>query len=177
LVVRFPKTRIYRNVEPKWVSEYCNEFYPHAICMFRVPLGAIPPELARAYGYEKARGLFYPHRPKVDAIVVDKTAMILIEAKIIRYIDGLSKLPVYAALVKHTPELQKWLPRPIIKRLLVAVIPHWLLPIAKELNVEIVNWAPDWVKRIWAERDKYWTPEAEMERERRKEILRKIGFY
>jgi len=33
------------------------------------------------------------------------------------------------------------------------------------------------VMEVWAERDKYWTPEAVAERERRKQILKALGFY
>jgi len=176
-VLKFPKMKRYRVVEPRWVAEYCTEFYPKDIVLYRCPLGMPPKEVRFGVSLKKALQLYYPYRPKVDALIVTPTAIILVEAKVWKYIDGLSKLPVYAALVKQTPELEKYLPRPVIKRLLVPIIPQWLLPIAKELNVEIINWAPDWVKEVYLERERYYTPEGEAERARRKEILEKLGFF
>jgi len=176
-VVKRPFTKLRREVEPRWVAEYCSKFYPNDEVRYRCPLGAPPRHLVEEMGLEKALRAFRPYRPEVDALVITKNAIILIEAKVHRYVDGIGKLLVYEALVPDTPELAPYLDRPVKKRLLLPILPEWIVPLAKRLNVELVTWAPDWVLEYWAERDKYWTPEAVAERERRKQILKALGFY
>jgi len=177
VVVVRPPTKLRRSIEPKWVAEYCVKFYPRAEVRYNCPLGTAPEELVVEHGITKALRLYRAYRPKVDALVITETSIILIEAKVWRYVDGIAKLPLYAALVPDTPELAPYLPRVIVTRLLVPIIPSWLIRAAEKLNVEIVNWAPKWIMEIWAERDKYWTAEAVAERERRKQILKKLGFF
>ena len=103
-VVKRPFTKLRREIEPKWVAEYCAKFYPNDIVKYRCPLGAPPRELVEEHGLEKALRLYRPYRPEVDALVITKTSLILIEAKVHRYVDGLAKLPLY-----------KWNPRKGLK--------------------------------------------------------------
>jgi len=103
-------------------------------------------------------------------------ALVLIEAKVFKYMDGLSKLPIYKALIKRTPELKEHRHKPVRMVLLVPRILPWIKAAADEVGVEVRDWVPDWVMKIWEERDKYWTPEATLRRERRKRILRLLGF-
>ena len=143
----------------------------------RCPLGPIPPELKELYGPAKAAKVYRPSRPEVDALVVLPGAILLIEAKIFKYMDGLAKLPVYAALVPKTPELMVFSGRPVIMHLLLPAPIPWVKAAAPDLGVEVYTWAPEWVLRIWEERDRYWTPEAKLRREARKALLRRLGFH
>jgi len=176
-VVKRPFTKLRREIEPKWVAEYCTRFYPNAEVRYRCPLGPVPEHLVETMGLEKALRAYRAWRPEVDALIITPEALILLEAKVHRYVDGMAKLVLYEALVPDTPELAPYLDRPTVKRLLVPIIPEWILSAARRLNVEVIAWAPKWVMEVWAERDKYWTPEAVAERERRKQILKALGFY
>lgn len=128
------------------------------------------------HGPAKAARIHRPWRPEVDALVILPGALLLIEAKIMKYMDGLSKLPIYKALVPHTAELSVFSNRPVIMHLLLPAKIPWIMDVAKDVGVEVYTWAPDWVLRIWEERDKYWTPESRMRRADRKAILEKLGF-
>ena len=172
--VGFTKSR--REIEPKWVSEYIVKFYGKHRVKLRCPLGPIPEDLKKLHGTAKAIRVYRPWRPEVDALVIMPGALLVIEAKIFKYMDGLAKLPVYKSLVPHTPELREFADRPVEMQLLVPVEIPWVKATCKEQDVVMRVWAPDWVKKIWEERDKYWTPKYAVERERRKGILRDLGF-
>jgi len=169
-------TKLRRSIEPRWVSWYIKERYPDEEVRLRCPLGPIPDELKALYGPAKAARVYRPSRPEVDALVVLPGAILLIEAKIFKYMDGLSKLPVYKSLVPKTPELMVFQDRPVIMHLLIPTMIPWVKSAAPDLGVEVYAVAPDWVLQIWEERDKYWTPEARMRRAERKELLTRLGF-
>lgn len=158
------------------MSSYIKEFYPDEEVRMRCPLGGIPDEMKALYGPAKAAKVYRPSRPEVDALVVLPGALLLIEAKIFKYMDGLAKLPVYKVLVPKSPELMVFRDRPVIMHLLLPKAIPWVVSAAPELGVEVKTWAPEWVIRIWEERDKYWTPESRMKRAERKALLTKLGF-
>jgi len=158
------------------VSAYIKEFYPDAEVRLRCPLGPIPDQLKELYGPAKAARVYRPSRPEVDALVILAGALLLIEAKIFKYMDGRSKLPVYASLVPMTPELMVFAKKPILMHLLIPAPIPWVKAAAPGMGVEVYTWAPDWVLQIWEERDKYWTPESRMLRAERKKLLTRLGF-
>ena len=158
------------------MSWYIKQNYPNAEVRLRCPLGPIPDALKEMYGPAKAARVYRPSRPEVDALVILPDAFHLIEAKIQKYMDGFAKLPVYAALVKHSPELSILLPRKIVLHLLLPREIPWITSIAAEFGVTVKASAPDWVMEIWEERDKYWTPSAKRRREDRKRVLAALGF-
>lgn len=165
-----------RSTEPRWVSAYIKEFYPKDEVHLRCPLGPIPDELKQLYGPAKAAKVYRPSRPEVDALVILPGAILLIEAKVTKYMDGLAKLPVYAALVPKTPELMEFRKRPVLMHLLLPVAIPWVKAAAPEMGVEVITWAPDWVLQRWEDRDKSWTAEARMRRADRKALLAKLGW-
>jgi len=169
-------TKLRREIEPRWVSAYIKEHYPDEEVHLRCPLGSIPNQLKELYGPAKAAKVYRPSRPEVDALVVLPGAILIIEAKIFKYMDGLAKLPVYKALVPKTPEFMAIQNRPVIMHLLIPKAIPWVVEAAPEMGVEVYTWAPDWVLQIWEERDKYWQPEARIKRRERKELLTRLGF-
>ena len=169
-------THIRRTLEPRWVSEYCAEFYPEAEVRFSCPLGPIPKETERGYGLLKGLRVYRPWRPEVDAVVIRHGQLILIEAKVFKYMDGLSKLPVYKALVPETPELKPFVDRLVYMKLLIPAEISWVIAAGKNMGVEVEVWAPDYIKHVWEERDKYWTKESVEEREKRKQKLKELGY-
>jgi len=169
-------TKLRRSIEPRWVSWYIKNQYPDAEVRLRCPLGRIPVELKALHGPAKAARVYRPWRPEVDALVILPGALVLVEAKIQKYMDGLSKLPIYKALVPHTAELAVFSDRPVLMHLLLPVKIPWIMDIADDVGVEVYAVAPEWVLQIWEDRDKYWQPDARMKRAERKALLEKLGF-
>ena len=176
MVKALSASKLRQEIEPQWVSWYIKEYYPDAEVRMRCPLGPIPDELKQLYGPAKAARVYRPSRPEIDALVILPGALLLIEAKVIRYMDGLAKLPVYAALVPLTPELLVFRKLPILMHLLLPVRIPWVIAAAPALGVEVITAAPDWVLRKWEDRDKSWTAEARMRRAERKALLKQLGF-
>lgn len=169
-------TRIRREVETKWVAEYCAKFYPDFPVRYNVRLGPPREELVRLYGLEKALRMSQPWRVRADALVIKPDELILIEGKLYRPLDGLSKLPMYKSLIPSTPELAAYKHLPVRMQLLVVEVSSSIEELARQHGVELVKWAPTWVIEVWREKDLYWTKEAVELRERRKEVLRRLGF-
>ena len=169
-------TRIRRSIEPRWVSWFCAKNYPKAIVKLRCPLGPIPEELVKLHGEAKAIRVYRPWRPEVDACVILPGAIRLIEAKIQKFMDGLSKLPVYASLVPVTPELKAWRDLPIEMYLLIPTRIGWIMTAAERMGVKVSMEAPPFIVKVWAERDKYWTKPYVERREERKKKLREMGY-
>jgi len=169
-------TKLRREIEPRWVSWYIKEYYPDAEVRLRCPLGSIPAELVEFYGPAKAAKVYRPSRLEVDALVIEPDELILIEAKIFKYMDGLSKLPIYKAAARKAPELQVFKDRPIRMHLLLPVAIPSIVEVAPDVGVEVKTAAPPWLMEIWEERDKYWTPGARMKRAERKAMLKRLGF-
>jgi len=171
-----PFSKLRREIEPRWVSQYVAETWPDAQVRMRCPLGPIPKDVEQAYGLERGLRIFRPWRPEVDALVVLPDRLVLVEGKVFRPMDGIAKLPVYKGLVPDTPELKPLLPRPVDMQLLVVRPLPWVKAAADRAGITLVDYAPDWVVRVWEERDRYWTREALERREARKRRLREIGF-
>ena len=170
----FTKPR--RELEPRWVSEYMATTYPKAEVRFRVPLGPIPKETQADYGLMKGLRVYRPWRPEVDAAARWMSKTILVEAKIFKYMDGLSKLPVYKSLIPTTPELAYW-PKDVILELLLPVSINWVEAAARDQNIKVVShFVPDYIRQAWEERDKYWTKDAMNLREERKRKLQELGL-
>jgi len=156
------------------VSWYVAKTYPKAQVRLRCPLGPVPDALKDLHGPGKAAAVYRPWRPEVDALVITDVAVTLIEAKIQKYMDGLSKLPVYRDLIPTTPELVEYRHLSVNMVLLLPAQVDWVEAAAKKSGVKVVVEAPDFIKEAWEDRDKYWTPEAIRERERRKKLLRRM---
>jgi len=150
--------------------------FPKAEVRFRVPLGGIPKETATNYGLLKGLRVYRPWRPEVDAAARWSSKTILVEAKIFKYMDGLSKLPVYKSLVATTPELRAW-PTDIEMYLLIPAPIPWVIEAAEAQGIKVVShFVPDYIKQAWEERDKYWTKEQMELREERKRKLEEAGY-
>ncbi|MEM3979987.1 MAG: hypothetical protein QXF79_01860, partial [Ignisphaera sp.] len=161
--------KIRKERETRLISEWVQQNYKDALLIrFRCPLGPIPEKLVQEVGFSKAIGYARPYRPEVDALIIYGQEIILAEAKIFKVMDGLSKLPIYGALVPQTPELKQYLPRKIVLKLITPKKIPWLENICNELGVEVIVYQPDWVKEYLQELEKYWTKDVVEERLRRK---------
>jgi hypothetical protein len=169
-------TKLRREVEPRWVAEYVTAHYGGYEARYRVPLGPPLTGTAEQMGTEKALRISRPWRPEVDAVIIEPERLILVEGKIFKVMDGLSKLPIYASLVPETPELADHKHKSIVMELLVVRPLSWVLTAAEKAGIKVVEWAPPWIVQIWEERDKYWAPEAVKLRNERKKVLSKLGY-
>jgi hypothetical protein len=117
-----------------------------------------------------ARGV----RPEVDALVVQDHKLILVEAKIQRWVDGIAKLPVYKSLIPTTPELEQYRGYEVEMRL---CFPWYSEPIelaAKNAGVVLDVYHKPWIDDYLAELGKYWSNEyqaARAEKKRLREIF------
>lgn len=162
--------------ESKFVSEYIESAYPDTLKKIRVPLGPLETEDIALYGLEKAARRMRPWRPEVDAIVITDKEMILIEGKIIKVMDGFSKLPVYGALARESPDLDKYNKKEIRLVLVTPKPPTWALSIAPDFHVEIEIYKPEWLQDYYNRREVYWTAEGRYKREKRKVAMKELGF-
>jgi len=169
-------TKVRREIEPRWVSEYAAANYPNAEIRPRCPLGPPISGLREGMGIDKALRVSRPWRPEVDLAILPGDRVILVEGKIFKTMDGLSKLPIYKSLVPDTPELQDHAKKPIEMHLLVVRPLAWVLAAAEKQGIQVKEWAPPWIIPIWEERDKYWAPEAVAARAQRKQTLEKLGY-
>lgn len=119
------------------LAKYLEHKYPHHRRQTNVPLGLPHPTLVAEFGMQLALRMGIKMRPNIDCLVWDNGTLVLIEAKVIRWVDGLSKLPFYNAMIPDTPELEQYQDWP---RRMVLVVPFTqenMLSVAKRLGVEV----------------------------------------
>lgn len=136
--------------EMKLVSEYLAQNYPKYECRTRVRLGSYPaalkPELLTG-GDRRALGVW---RRWADAIVIMPDRLILIEAAIRPNPGDISQLELYERLVPMTPELAEYKDLPIDKVLLFALKDPAMELMARERNIRVVYYHPDWIDEYLA---------------------------
>lgn len=163
-----------RQIETRMVSEYLKSNYSKFPYQMNIPLGPVSEELLKREGYERGLRIMRPYRPAVDAIVYLPRHLLLIEAKVWNFVDGLAKLPLYKSLIPVTPELQKYLPRAVIMQLVVDQVTPSLEVMARDAGVSLKLFCPDWLKEVREEMNKYWTPEYQRKRQ---EALRMREYF
>jgi len=134
------------------------------------PLGIVPESLIIEYGRTQALRVARKMRPEVDALVIYPDKLVLIEAKVTRWVDGLAHLVVYKALVPDTPELEPYAKRPVIMRMVIPFTQENMRSVAQRMGVEIVEFTtPEVDEYLNKELPKYSTQEY---KRRRAEVLR-----
>jgi len=169
-------TKLRAEHETRYVSEWVLQNYPKDTVKYRCPLGTAPDMWLKTMGMEKALRSYRPFRPEVDACIITRNELILIEGKIMRVLDGAAKLIIYRDLVDITPELQHLAP---LKRRAIVLTPQppgWAKTITEKHKIEFEIYKPDWLTDYWEWMNKYWTAEERVEREQRKAILQKTGY-
>lgn len=170
-----PEPRKTRQVETRLVAEYLKErVLPHFFIQ-RVPLGNIDEELVARIGTRAALGISRPFRPEVDAVVIYEGVIEVVEAKIFKIVDGIAKLPLYASLVPHTPELKKYMPRRVGMRLVVPWTSPTLWAMAEKMNVTVEVFCPEWVKEEVERYHSYWTADYRRLREEKQKLRAYFG--
>ena len=139
------------------------------------PLGTVPESLIVEYGRTQALRVARKMRPEVDALVIAPDKLILIESKVLRWVDGLSHLVVYKALVPDTPELEAYAKLPVVMRMVIPFTQGNMQSVADRIGVEIeVFTTPAIDEYLNKELPKYSTQEYKRKRAeimRQREIL------
>ncbi|MDY6888277.1 MAG: hypothetical protein SVV88_11660 [Pseudomonadota bacterium] len=171
-----PQTKIRQNNERKFVTDYVLEKYPGKTVKYNCPLGNAPEDWLKAMGMNKALRSYRPFRPEVDAVILLDDEILLIEAKILKVLDGMSKLIIYRDLVAETPELQAYRALGIRARVITPKPPSWVSNVAKKHAIEIEVYRPEWIEEYYTQQERYWTSEERVERENRKAVLKRMGY-
>ena len=97
-----------------------------------------------------------------------KDRVVLVEGKVQKFVDGVSKLTTYQDLIDITPELQRHKDKPVEKVLIAPYAPETVQYAADKAGVRIETYLPPWLKAYLASLQEYWSAAG---RERRAEIF------
>ena len=162
--------------EARYVSEYVANMTKGSIVKLRCPLGAAPEEFIKIMGLRKALRFYRPYRPEVDACIIESDKIIVIEGKIMKVMDGISKLIIYRDLVPSTPELVAYKSLPVEARLITPKPPMWLTDVAKKHNIKVDIYLPEWLSEYYEQQEMYWSAGERLKRETRKKTLERLGY-
>lgn len=139
--------------ETRMVSEYLAKKYHKYPYKMRQRLGSVPAELdlpGRDHAEQKMAGNW---RRWADAIVFKPSQLILIEAAIRPDPGYVSKMQLYAKLIKHTPELKPYAGLPVSLELVYALEDAALMQMARDAGIKCVRYKPAWLdeylKTLW----------------------------
>lgn len=171
-----PFSKIRADYEARYVSEFVLEKYPNATKKLRCPLGTAPESFIKEFGLRKALNVYRPSRPEVDACVIEGDHIVLIEGKIMKVLDGISKLIVYRDLVQETPELVAYKTLRVDAVLVTPKPPGWTRTVAEKNNISIEIFLPEWLDEYYKKQESYWTSEERLRREERKQNLKRLQY-
>lgn len=161
--------------ERRYIAEYMLHQWPQGNYQLNVELGRIPQEYIDRYGLGKAAALFRPTRPRVDAVKWTKERYYLIEAKLRAIKNGIGDLTYYRSMIPLTPDLPYYDGQPITYRLVVPWMMDWLSDVAKQSQIEVVVFMPDWIEGYIKERQHYFTAEYRAERAEKMRLREILG--
>jgi len=139
------KTRKWEPRELRMLTEWLIKKYPRDRVFTHVRVGADHPILEPEKLLPEERQLLKVYRRWVDAIVVTKTELLVIEAAILPDPGDISKLQLYVYLVSRTRELSPYLGRKIIPVLLYAIPDPATLEIAQAAGIRLEFYHPPWI--------------------------------
>lgn len=130
----------------RYIQEYVQEKFPtRVVVFFNQAVGPPPSELFKAHP-EIPLSHFRRWRFYVDAVVVTKEWLILIEEKLFQPAVGMGQLLFYRALLKDTPELRPYAKLPI-KMILVTPRPDpRVIAFAGRIGIDVEVYSKPWVQ-------------------------------
>lgn len=165
-----------RQIESRLVAEYLKEHYASFPFIVNQPLGTISESLMAAEGYNRALRISRPFRPEVDAVVLLPRHLILVEAKVWNVVNGLAKLPLYKSLVPLTPELKQYQDKELLMELVVGWTNTNLEVMARDQNVKVVVYCPEWLVEVVEGMHKYWTADYQRQRQEKLALIEYFGL-
>jgi len=162
--------------ERRLIAEYIVEKFPRATVIYGCPLGPVPERLIATLGPRKALRVARGVRPEVDALVVQDHKIVLVEAKILRWVDGIAKLPVYKSLIATTPELEQYQGYEVEMRLCFPWSSETIDEAAKNAGVVLDVFHQPWIDDYLTELGVYWSKEYIAKREEKKRMRGIFGL-
>ena len=162
--------------ERRLIAENAMERFPRARLIFNCALGPVPETLIARLGPRKALRMARGLRPAVDLVVIKDRRLILVEGKILRWLDGIAKLPVYKGLVPKTEELGEYRGYDIEMRLYSPWTSEAIEEAARGVGVIVDVFHQPWIDDYLAELGKYWTGEYIAAREEKKRMREIFGL-
>ena len=162
--------------ERLYIARYMAAHWPEGGYSLGYPLGPIPENIVNQLGYEAAAAQFRPWRSEIDAVKFFPNGLLLIEAKIMRPYDGVRGLIMYHGLIPHTPELKPWWGADNRMRLIAPVINDVARLAAERLGIQVDTWSDPETEEHAARYQRYWSREATLERNLRKQKLAELGL-
>jgi len=136
----------YKQRERRYVPEYVNEKFPQRVAVFYNMAVGPAPEALYSMHPEIPLDHFRRWRFWVDAVVILRDKMVLLEGKIRKPAEGLGQLLLYKALLPQTPELSPYAALPV-EMLLVTPRPDpRVIGVAASLGIKIEIYTKDWVQ-------------------------------
>ena len=165
-----------RQVETRMVSEYLKATYGKFPFIMDIPLGKLDPQTVTEQGILRAANLLRPYRPRADAVVLLPRYLVIVEAKVWNVVNGLAKLPLYKSLIPFTPELAQYKGREVLLELVVGWSTPNLEIMARDANVKLVVFTPDWLEGIVQSMHLYWTKEYQAQRQDKIKLREQYGL-
>ena len=136
----------YKQRERRYVPEYVNEKYPSRVTVFyNMAVGPAPEALYAAHP-EIPLEHFRRWRFWIDAVVILRDRMVLLEGKIRTPAEGLGQLLLYRELLKDTPEMRTYRNLPVYMVLVTPRPDPRVIGVAATLGITIDIWTKPWVQ-------------------------------
>ena len=162
--------------ERRYIAEYMASAYPTGNYQLNVPLGPIPRDLVQQLGQLQAAQVFYPTRPRIDAVAWTPTEYLIIEAKIREPKHAIGDLLVYRSLIPSTLDLPMRDHQPIVAVLVVPEVLDWIRASAEEHQLRVALYKPEWIAAYWAERQNYFTRDYRLRRDEKQNMRKVLGL-
>lgn len=131
--------------EQRLVSEFVARYFAGADVRLHVHLGGVLPRWRGQFSKPSDLGMVGLFRRWADAVILLENRVILLEGKILPQPGVISQLDLYERLFPKTPELSEHAHKPIEKTLLCAVEDPLVTQMAREQNIRVVVYRPEWI--------------------------------
>ena len=136
----------YEMVERRLVVEYVVKKFPDRIwAKMWKRLGPTPRILEKMYP-TVPKSVLRVYLPYCDAVVVTKDRIYIIEVKVHNIHSGISQLQQYVMIAPHDPEIQRFLPRPIVGRFVTWRYDPTIEALCRANGFEYDIYFPEWLK-------------------------------
>lgn len=134
----------YQQRERRYVPEFVNEAYKDRVAVFYNMAVGPAPELLYRQHPEIPLENFRRWRFWIDAVVIRRSNLILIEGKLRKPVEGLGQLLLYKALLPLTPEMSPYKDL-VVDMVLVTPRPDpRVIGVAAGLGVRVEVFTPAW---------------------------------
>lgn len=162
--------------ERQFILDYITARYPDNRVKYNCPLGLPPARLVATFGLTQSLKLAMGSRLMVDAVVWEDNKLILVEAKIREWVNGIAKLPIYKMLVPTTPELEEYWSWPVEMVLALPYTSDYIESTAELVGVRVDSYTSAAVDESMAMVQKYQTPEWRRSQAERRATLERLGL-